>query len=113
MSAFSVIAIIAGEILIIWSEVMAAKLYAENLNMASMLMQTVPLGIAGAVLLIVGYALGLKYFHNIWIVTAVSVGSLLMVEPLFNYFYMGQTPTMGSGIGFVLGALGMVASLVF
>lgn len=55
--------------------------------------------------------LGLKYFHNIWIISAVSFGSIILVEPLFDYFYIGQTPTLGAGIGAIFGVLGILSAL--
>lgn len=112
MKPIAFLSIIAGEVLIIYSEVLAAKLYSQDVSFQSMLMQTIPAGIVGAILLVIGYALGLKSFQNIWIVSAISIGSLLIVEPLFNYFYIGHVPTLGSGIGFVLGVLGILASLL-
>lgn len=111
MKIIAFLSIVFGEVLIIYSEVLAAKLYTSNVSFSSTLTQTIPAGIVGAILLVIGYALGLKAFQNIWIVSAISIGSLLIVEPMFNYFYIGHTPTLGSGIGFALGVLGILASL--
>jgi hypothetical protein len=44
-------------------------------------------------------------------VTAISLGSILIIEPVLNLLYMGQTPTMGAGIGFTLGVAGILSAL--
>jgi hypothetical protein len=100
-----------GESVMILAEERGAKLY--NLSGAfgtSFAGTLIPL-VVGAVALIIAYMLGLRSFHNIWIVTAVSFGSILIVEPLFDLFYIGNVPTLGSGIGFALAVLGIGAAL--
>ncbi len=65
----------------------------------------------GGAVLIAGYMLGYVHLKNIWIVTAISVGSILIVEPLLAWLLFHQMPTLGAGIGLTLGALGVLAAL--
>jgi hypothetical protein len=55
----------------------------------------------------VGYA----HLKNIWIVMAVSVGSIVVVEPLLAYMMFEHLPTTGAVIGLVLGVVGILAAL--
>ena len=48
---------------------------------------------------------------DIWLVTVVSVTSLLMLEPLVIWSMFHEMPGRGELIGFCLGALGLVAAV--
>lgn len=110
--ALALFSIVLGEVLIIYSEMMGARLYLGGATLSSALVAAVPVGLVGAFLLTFGYTLGLKAFQNIWIVSAFSIGSILMVEPFFNYFYIGELPTLGAGVGFLFGVLGILATFL-
>ncbi|HEV3244962.1 MAG TPA: hypothetical protein VG102_01225 [Candidatus Paceibacterota bacterium] len=102
-----------GETLSIYAEEIGAKLYGEQPPSTfahALLESSVPL-IIGALCLIVAYTLGLRYLHNIWVVSAISFASILLMEPLFNFFYIGQTPTLGAALGMVFAVLGIVSTL--
>lgn len=94
----------------LYAEQLGAKLYGLNgyTFTHTFALTLIPL-LTGAVLLVVGYMLGLKYHQNIWIITAMSFSTILIAEPLFNYLYIGQTPELGSGIGVLFGILGLLA----
>ncbi len=106
------IILFVGEAAGICAEMMGAKAYAQSgTTFISAFLPTLPLILLSACMLVVAYTLGLRAFSNIWAVTAISVGSILIVEPLFNLFYIGQTPTLGSALGFAFGAAGILSSL--
>ena len=106
------IPIFLGEFSVIYAEQLGAKLYGllSYSFTHAFYLTLIPLFI-GSICLVAGYMLGLKHFQNIWAITAISFGSILIVEPLFNYFYIGQLPTLGSGIGVGLAILGILAVL--
>lgn len=105
--------LILGEALVIYAEMIGARLYGvHGATFGSAFSATLIPLIVGATFLIFAYMLGVKYLGNVWIVTVVSMGAVLLVEPLFNLLYMGQTPTTGALIGFVLGALGILATFL-
>ncbi len=99
-----------GELFMLYAEQLGAKLYGISgySFTHTFALTLVPL-LVGAVLLVVGYMLGLKYHQNIWVITAISFSTILIAEPLFNYFYIGQTPELGSGLGVLFGILGLLA----
>ena len=67
----------------------------------------------GGGLVVAGYMTGFKAFKNIWIVSVISIASILLVEPIMNYFIVGQLPTRGALVGLVLGAGGLFSALFF
>jgi hypothetical protein len=103
--------LLVGETLVIYAEEMGAKVYTASAEFSHAFLVTLPALLIGALLLVSGYMLVLKYFQNIWIVTAISFGLILVLEPLFNFFYIGQAPTLGSGLGVVFGTLGILSAL--
>jgi hypothetical protein len=106
--------IAVGEFLLIYSEQLGAKLYGlMNYSFLSAFSVTLVPALIGAVCLVAGYMFGLKHFQNIWSVTAISFGTILFVEPLFNYFFIGHIPDTSEAIGVILGALGIVAVVFF
>jgi hypothetical protein len=62
-------------------------------------------------LLLTGYILGLAAFKNIWIVSAISISSILIFEPAMDYIVTQQLPTRGALVGLIFGALGIVSAL--
>jgi hypothetical protein len=102
-----------GEVFSIGAELIGSKRIAlDSTNWISLYVgMFLVITVAGA-LLIAGYMLGYLQFKNIWIVTAISIGSILIVEPLLAYLVFHQTPTFGATIGLILGFLGIVATLV-
>ncbi|MDE2079107.1 MAG: hypothetical protein KGI73_01835 [Patescibacteria group bacterium] len=103
----------AGEVLVIYAEMSGARLYAqESTGFAPAFMATLVPLLLGAVCLVLGYMLGMKYLQNIWSVTAISFGTILISEPLFDYFYIGQVPGTGATVGIVLGGIGIL-SVIF
>ncbi len=65
----------------------------------------------GGALLVGGYMLGYRAFQNIWIVTAVSIGSILLVEPILAWTLFHELPTRGAVVGIVLGVGGILSAL--
>jgi hypothetical protein len=114
MTYLVLVLLFLGEFFAIYAEEIAAKLYGASSHPATFVQSlahaAVPL-VIGATCLLVAYALGLRYLHNIWIVSAVSFASILLVEPAFDFYYIGQTPTLGAGIGMVFAVLGICSVL--
>jgi hypothetical protein len=63
-------------------------------------------------MLIAGYVISYATFKNIWVVSAVSVTSILIVEPALSYLVFRELPGRGAIIGLTLGALGFLATLL-
>jgi len=114
MKILALVLLFLGEAITIYAEEIGAKLYASTSSPTtfthSLLEALIPL-ILGALCLILAYTLGLRYLHNIWIISAVSFASILLVEPAFDFFYIGQTPTFGAGLGMVFAVCGILSTL--
>jgi hypothetical protein len=95
-----------GESLCIYSEVIAAK----NITLATFWKMFGLFTLSGF-LLVSGYMIGVKYFHNIWIVGAISIVSIIIMEPLITYFIFQEFPSRGAFIGLILGVLGLLSAL--
>jgi hypothetical protein len=108
----TILIIFLGEALAILAEVVAAKNYFQsNDKFLNIFLKAVPIIALGMILLLFGYMLGLRTFKNIWIVSAISITSILITEPIVNYIITHQLPTTGAFIGLVLGFLGMLSAL--
>lgn len=107
----SLILMIFGETLTIYSEVHASRL-PESLfqNPQSFLKPMLLICIAG-ISLILAYWFGYQATGNIWVVTVASLTLLLVLEPIVIYAMLKELPERGAIIGFILGAFGLVATL--
>lgn len=105
------LALFFGEALIIGAEMWAAKYF----NSAKPWAVTLPafgVSVVGVALLVYGYSFGYQAFKNIWIVVALSVAGILVVEPLVALFLFREVPTTGAFIALVLGVVGIVVSII-
>src|SRR6266404_6002896 len=107
-----ILAILLGEIAMIFTEILSAYLYQINDGFFfSTFLKLIVAITVGAWILLGGYALGLVAFGNIWIVSAISITSILIFEPILAYIITGQLPTAGALIGFAFGATGLLVTL--
>lgn len=96
----AVIALLIGETLAIYGELLAAKgspWWGSGI------------GLFGYPFLIFGYWYGYKQ-GGIWQVTATSLGTILIAEPLLVLTMFRETPERNALIGCVLGALGLIVA---
>src|SRR3989344_3967793 len=99
LKILAVAVIFIGEAVAIFSEIMAAKYYsAENASFWKIFIRLSIFTFIFASFVIVGYMLGQKSFKNIWIVSVISITSILIAEPILAYLIFKQTPTKGAGI---------------
>jgi hypothetical protein len=110
MKLLSLTLIVIGEILAIYAELFAAHQLQTKNSQQIFWTSFAIMTLAGAALL-GGYMLGYKSFDNIWIVVAVSIGSILIVEPIVAYAMFKEIPTKGAIIGLVLGVAGTFTSM--
>ena len=97
-----VLAILVGESLGIFGELLAAK-GKPAIGFA--------IGLVGWALLIWGYWAGYKQ-NSIWQITATSIGSILVVEPMLIVLLFQEAPGRNALIGCVLGALGIIIASI-
>lgn len=103
---------VIGEFCAIYSEVVTARLaQTGNGSWEAFILPVVLMCFAGLCLL-GAYWLGYVAVGDIWIVTVVSVTSLLLLEPIVVWSLFHEAPGRGALIGFVLGALGMLSTVL-
>ena len=103
---------VIGEFCAIYSEVVTARLaQAGDGSWQGFIMPVVVMCFAGLCLL-GAYWLGYRAVGDIWVVTVVSVTSLLLLEPVVIWVLFQEFPGRGALIGFCLGALGMLATVL-
>lgn len=71
----------------------------------------IALAALGGLLLVLGYYWSYVHIQNIWIVAAVSIGSIVIIESILMYLFFSEAPTTGAIIGIILGVLGIIAAL--
>ncbi|MFG0411131.1 MULTISPECIES: hypothetical protein [Pseudomonas] len=103
---------VVGEFCAIYSEVVVAKLaQTGSASWGAISFPLVLMCFAG-ICLLAAYWLGYVAVGDIWIVTVVSVTSLLLLEPVIVWSLFHEFPGRGALIGFILGALGMLATVL-
>lgn len=108
----SMVLMVFGEILTIYSEVYASKLSGRVIENPELFIKPILLICIAGIILIFAYWLGYQGTGNIWIVTVASLTLLLILEPLVIYAMLKELPGRGALVGFILGAVGLLATLV-
>ncbi len=104
--------IFLGESFAIYAEIRGAHTFSiMNESFLSVFVKMFPMFVLGAACLISGYILGYRAFQNIWIVSVISVTSILLVEPTLSYLIFHQFPTRGAWIGLACGVMGLGTAL--
>ncbi|MHC8372515.1 hypothetical protein ACYZT2_17295 [Pseudomonas sp. MDT1-85] len=107
----SLILMIFGEILTIYSEVYASKLPGKFMETPEMFIKPMVLISIAGISLVFAYWLGYQGTGNIWVVTVASLTLLLILEPIVIYAMLKELPQRGALIGFILGAAGLVSTV--
>lgn len=106
-----IVVLFVAEGLSIYFEIRSARLFTTGNSFMKIFWLFFPILTLAGALLLVGYMLGIKAFNNIWIVSVVSITSILILEPLLAYTIFKQLPTRGAAIGFGLGILGFISTI--
>jgi|ERR1035441_3767901 drug/metabolite transporter (DMT)-like permease len=104
------LAIFFGEVLMIGAEMWAAKLF-NPARPWTVIIPVIAVSIVGVCLLVYGYTFGYRAFKNIWIVTAISIVGILVVEPLVAWLLFREIPTTGAFIALILGVIAIITSI--
>ncbi len=105
------IALLLGEVFIIGAEMWATKNFETLAKSWSIILTAFLISVVGVIFLVYGYIYGYQAFKNIWIVTALSVAGILIVEPIIAWFLFHEVPTVGASIGLLCGVLGLLATV--
>ena len=106
-------AIFGAEFIAIYLEMLTAKTVKEgSMNVMFGMWMLLWMFLAGA-LVLTGYYLSYLSFRNIWVVTVISIGAILIIEPLLIMLLFDEMPTLGAWVGLVFAVLGILASVLF
>lgn len=106
--------LIMGEFLTIYAEIAGAKSTQSSQSIMTWSnFGWAGLVVLGSILLLIGYGMGQLAFKNIWTVYAISVTTILIVEPILAYLIFRDLPGRGSTIGAILGGTGLLVTLLF
>lgn len=97
-----IVCLFIGEVLSIYGELLAAK---ERPILGTVY------GLIGWPFLIFGYWFGYKN-NGIWQITAVTLGCVIIVEPILVWAMFHEYPGHNALIGCILGALGIIVASV-
>ena len=103
-----------GESLAIYAEVKAAKEQqkTQSLPARRWLIYAAIMTLSGIVLLC-GYIFGIIATKDIWTLSVISITSIIIVEPIVAWAVFEEVPRLGAIIGFALGIIGLIVSLIF
>jgi hypothetical protein len=107
---FSIVLILIGEAVSILAEMLAAKFQEMASFNTTFFVNSALFAVAGFSL-IGGYMIGYKAFSNIWIITVISITSLLFLEVIIGYTVFREPLTLGALLGFLCGILGFILCL--
>lgn len=109
-----IVSLFLGESLLIYTEMFSAKTHATATQpFIPLFLKMLLMILVGGGLLSVGYIFGYTTFKNIWVISAISITSILIVEPVLAWAFFHQLPTPGAIAGLVLGAIGLCVALIF
>ena len=115
LKLISILLLVIGEAFTIYGEIKGAKIIStttiNDFSITNLLMPLL-LVVLGSIGLLVGYCYGIKAFNGIWVVCVVSIGSILIVEPIIAYSLFKEIPSRGATIGLILGFTGMICTLI-
>lgn len=102
-----------GEAVYIWSEMMIAHtLKQPRLNDNLTIVRMTVVAIVAGLVIIAGYYFGYKNSKNIWLVTATSIGAILVTEPVISWLIFHEKPTVGAAVGLIFGVLGILSTVL-
>lgn len=101
---FPLLLLVIGEALFVYCEMIIAK--------QSHILSMTILSLFAGLVVIAGYYYGYQLSKNIWIVTAASIGTILITEPVISWLVFHEIPTRGATLGLIFGALGLITTLV-
>ena len=100
-----------GEGVFIWAEmVIAHTLKSPQPTDQSTIAKMVAIAVIAGLVIIGGYYFGYKAHKNIWLVTATSIGAILVTEPIISWLIFYEKPTLGASIGLIFGVLGILST---
>ena len=103
----SLLCIVAGEVLTIFAQVRTST-FPEGQQRWLLVGSA---WVVSGVFLVLGYVVGAEAFGGVWSVAAVSVTSILIVEPVLLYLLLREWPSRPEAVGLMCGCVGLAVTL--
>jgi hypothetical protein len=102
--------ILLGEAISVYCEIAFIKANKNNGNVFSwgIFIKMVLIMLVAVILLLLGYFFGYINIKNVWLISIISVVSILLAEPLIILSLLKEIPSKGSIIGFILAVVGLI-----
>lgn len=110
-SIIFLILLFIGEAIYIYSEMIIAYTAKSNENSNSTILRMAIIASIAGLVIIAGYYYGYKFSKNIWLVTATSIGAILITEPIVSWLIFHEIPNRGASVGLFFGFLGILSTL--
>ena len=107
LKLFVIFMIALGETLAIYPELLISKSQGRT---SDWLWTIFIITIAGFPLLL-GYFFGYRAFHSMWAMMAVSIASILIVEPFTIWLMFHEIPSKMTLVALTFGAIGLIITL--
>ena len=108
---FGLLLIALGEIAGIAAEMFVVRGATNGGIPWALVLRYFPLMVIAGACLLFGYILAYREIQNIWIVSAVSISSIMIVEPTLDYLLFDELPTKGAWVALSLAVIAIVFAL--
>lgn len=108
-------AIFGGEFIGVFLEIFLANKFRASGSFPHIfknLLLLIPLFIISFFLLLLGYIYGFRAYQRIWVITIVSWSSIVLVEPVLNYFLFHELPSGNTLLAAILALAAIVVSIL-
>jgi hypothetical protein len=95
MKLLPLLAIFAGEAVAIFLEIYLAHRFEAQGSfgeVARAILLLLPIAALAVGLLLLGYIYGIRSLRQIWLVTIISWSSIVLIEPVLNYWFFRELP---------------------
>jgi hypothetical protein len=115
MKLLPLLAIFAGEVIAIFLEIYLAHRFETQGSFGEVARAVVfllPVAALGVGLLLLGYIYGIRSLRQIWLVTVISWSSIVLIEPVLNYWFFRELPGARTVIAGFLALAAIVISIL-
>ena len=100
-----------GESFYLYAEMLVAKNSLDSSSKVTVFAFAITMVVIGGLVFLGSVYFGMHLFKNIWIIAAISVAAIVVMEPILAFTFFKQLPTLKNAIGFALGVVGLIVTL--
>ncbi len=106
---------VVGELLFIFLEIFFANKFKDTdfaSQITTYLLLIASMVVAFSILILWGYIYGYRTFEKIWVITIISWSSILVIEPLLNYFIFKELSAGKTLVARLLAVSAIIISVI-